>query len=198
MIYNNLQWKGIYSRDSNIQNTLLLYFGGFWKRFNNNEAGDVVGITHPYEVPVFAKNRAIQKEINGFGKVIMLEYLDFLYNQFYDVLKIVDENTMLGKAFIGAPKLGREILTFSMSRRYPFEFMTEQEHEFLYSKSKKPTLDSMVGIWTGKLVSDSGWSDTVFRFRYHFDTDSKGNKSLKNDYVFGNVIAGYSTGRRQK
>ena len=91
---------------------------------------------------------------------------------------------------MGAPKLGREILTFSMSRRYPFEFMTEQDHEFLYSKSKKPKLDSMVGIWTGKLVSDSGWSDTVFRFRYHFDTDSDGGKSLKNDYIFGNVLAG--------
>ena len=48
----------------------------------------------------------------------------------------------------------------------------------------------MVGIWTGKLVSDSGWSDTVFRFRYHFDTDSEGAKSLKNDYIFGNAIAG--------
>ena len=52
MIYNNLQWKGIYSRDSNIQNTLLLYFGGFWKRFSKNEAGDITGTTHPYEVPV--------------------------------------------------------------------------------------------------------------------------------------------------
>ena len=74
MIYNNLQWKGIYSRDSDIQNTLLLYFGGFWKRFSKNEAGDVVGTTHPYEVPVFAKNKATQKEIDGFGNVILLEY----------------------------------------------------------------------------------------------------------------------------
>ena len=160
MIYNNLQWKGIYSRDSNIQNTLLLYFGGFWKRFNKNEKGEVVGITHPYEAPVFAKNKATQKEIDGFGKVILLEYLDFPFNQFYDVLKIVDENTMLGKAFMGTPKPGREILTFSMSRKYPFEFMTEQDHEYLYGKMKKPSLQSMVGIWTGRLVSDSRWSDT--------------------------------------
>ena len=68
--------------------------------------------------------------------------------------------------------------------------MTEQDHEFLYSKSKKPTLESMLGIWTGRLVSDSGWSDTVFRFRYHFDADGKGGRSLKNDYIFGNILAG--------
>jgi choline dehydrogenase-like flavoprotein len=190
IIYNNLQWKGIYSRDSNIQNTLLLYFGGFWKRFNKNEKGEVVGITHPYEVPVFAKNKATRKEIDGFGKVILLEYLDFPFNQFFDVLKIVDENTMLGKAYMGTPKPGKEILTFSMSRKYPFEFMTEEDHEYLYSKMKKPTLESMVGIWSGRLVSDSMWSDPVFRFRYYFNTGNKGGKSLRNEYVFGNVLAG--------
>ena len=189
-IYNNLQWKGIYSRDSDIQNTLLLYFGGFWKRFKKNEKGEIVGVTHPYEVPIFAKNRATHKEIDGFGKAILLEYSDFPFNQFYDVLKIVDENTLLGKAFIGTPQSGRQILTFSMSRKYPFEFMTEEDHEYLYSKLKKPSLEGMVGIWTGRLVSDSGWSDTVFRFRYHFDTDSTGVKKLKNDYIFGNVLAG--------
>ena len=131
--------------------------------------GDIMGITHPFEVPVFARNKATDKELDGFGKVILLEYLDPPYNLFYDVLKIVDENTILGKAFLGKPTLGREILTFSMSRKYPFEFMTEEDHEMLYSKMKKPTLQSMVGIWEGQLVSDSTWSEPVFRFKYYFD-----------------------------
>jgi hypothetical protein len=48
----------------------------------------------------------------------------------------------------------------------------------------------MVGVWTGRLVSDSGWSEPVFRFRYYFDTDNQGVKRLKNDYVFGNVLTG--------
>ncbi len=190
MIYNNTHWKGIYSRDSNIQNTLLLYFGGFWKRFTKGDTSDIAGTTHPFESPVFAKNRPTEKELEGFGKVILLEYEDFPFNQFYDVLKIVDENTVLGKAFLGTPRPGREILTFSMSRKYPFEFMTEEDHELLYSKMKKPSLESMVGIWTGRLISDSMWSDTVFWFRYYFDYDDKGGKILKNDYVFGNALAG--------
>lgn len=84
------------------------------------------------------------------------------------------------------PDLGREILTFSMSRKYPFEFMTEEDHEMLYSKMKKPTLQSMVGIWEGQLLSDSTWSDPVFRFKYYFGKE----KILKNDYVFGNILAG--------
>jgi choline dehydrogenase-like flavoprotein len=187
-ISNNSHWKGIFSRDTEIRNTLALYFGGFWKRFTKNESGEIMGTTHPFEVPVFARNKATNKDLDGFGKVILLEYLDAPYNLFYDVLKIVDENTILGKAFLGKPVSGREIMTFSMSRKYPFEFMTEEDHEVLYRKTKKPTLQSMVGIWEGRLVSDSTWSDPVFKFKYYFDKDGK--TALKNDYVFGNVLAG--------
>ena len=103
-IYNNTHWRVIYPRDSNIENTLLLYFGGFWKRFiRGNAVHDVTGITHPFEAPVFARNKPILKELDEFGKVILLEYLDVPFNQFYDVLRIVDENTVLGKAFFGTP-----------------------------------------------------------------------------------------------
>lgn len=189
MISNNTYWKGIFTRDSDIRNTLTLYFGGFWKRFTDGDgAAQIQGITHPFEIQVHARNKAIAKEIDGFGKVVLLEYLDPPYNQFYDVLKIIDENTILGKAFLGDPKLGRELLTFSMSRKYPFEFMTEADHEMLYSKMKKPTFDSMIGIWKGQLVSDSVWSTPVFQFRYYFDDGS--GKSLKNDYIFSDTLAG--------
>jgi hypothetical protein len=204
MISNNSHWKGIFPRDiDDIRNTLTLYFGGFWKRFSTNDrsssstVGDITGMTHPFEVPVFARNKATDTSLDGFGKVILLEYLDPPYNLFYDVLKIVDENTILGKAFFGKPTRGREMLTFSMSRKYPFEFMTEEDHEVLYSNMKKPTLQSMVGIWQGRLVSDSTWSDPVFRFKYYFDSSKEdgstmttASSTLKNDYVFGDVLAG--------
>ena len=186
VITNNSHWKGIFPRDSDIRNTLTLYFGGFWKRFK--KVGDVVtGITHPFEIPVFAANKASDQDLEGFGKVILLEYTEPLYNQFYDVLKIVDENTILGKAFFGNPRLGVEILTFSMARKYPFEFMTEEDHEMLYRKMKKPSLNIMEGIWEGQLVSDSMWTPPVFRFRYYFDANKK---ILKNDYLFGGVSTG--------
>jgi choline dehydrogenase-like flavoprotein len=184
-IRNNSHWKGIFPRDSDKVNTLVLYSGGFWKRFNK-EGNDIKGITHPYEVNVHAKNRAQEKELPGFGKAILLEYLEAPYNQFYDVLKIVDKDTILGKAFFITPTPGREMLTFSMSRKYPFEFMDEEDHEMVYKSMKKPTLESMVGVWKGQLVSDSAWTEPVFTFRYYFDDEKK----LKNDYLFGRLLAG--------
>jgi hypothetical protein len=55
---------------------------------------------------------------------------------------------------------------------------------------KKPAFKSMIGMWEGRLVSDSTWSDPIFKFKYHFDKD---NRTLKNDYIFGNILAGTAT-----
>src|SRR2546425_158343 len=184
MIANDLYWKGIYSRDSDIPNEMETFLGGFYKKFTKTGIA-VTGVTHPFEMPVFAKNEAEDTVLPDFGKVVLLKYTEPGYNQFYDVLKIVDKNTILGKAFFGTPKKGQEMLTFCMSRKYPLEFMTELDHEMLYSKMKKPSMASMMGIWEGYLVSDSTWSPQVFRFRYYYD-----NKTLKNDYIFGNVLSG--------
>jgi choline dehydrogenase-like flavoprotein len=186
VISNDSHWKGMFPRDTDIQNTLELYFGGFWKRFTKND-GEIVGLTHAYELPVCAANRATSKDLPGFGKVILLEYNDPPFNQFYDILKIVDENTILGKAFLGTPSPGNEVMTFSMSRKYPFEFMDREDHQMLYSKMKKPRLHAIAGIWEGQLVSDSTWTDPVFRFRFYFDSDEN---IWKNHYLLGGILAG--------
>jgi hypothetical protein len=36
VVSNDSHWKGMYPRDTDIQNTLQLYFGRFWKRFTKN------------------------------------------------------------------------------------------------------------------------------------------------------------------
>ncbi|TLX88861.1 MAG: hypothetical protein E6K94_11525 [Thaumarchaeota archaeon] len=124
--------------------------------------------------------------------------LDPPYNQFYYVLKFVDQDTILGKAFFRTLTPDSDMLTFSMSRKYPFEFMDEADHEILYNKMKKPTLESMAGIWEGQLVSDSAWTEPVFSFRYYFDDKRDSNigndgnqdkKILNKNYLFGRVIA---------
>ncbi|HYT17165.1 MAG TPA: GMC family oxidoreductase [Thermoplasmata archaeon] len=184
MIGNNSHWKGIFPRDGDVATTLTHYFGGFWKRFLRGPTG-VEGTTHPYLFPVYARNRAIDWETPEFGKAIRLDYPDAPYSLFHDVLKVVNQNILLGKAFLIEPKRGREVLTFSMARRYPFEFMTTEDHAMLYDRMTKPDLETMVGVWDGQLVSDSAWTDPLFRFRYYFD-----GPTLKNDYVFNRTLAG--------
>ena len=185
-IRNDTHWHGIFTRDTDIQNLVATYAGGFWKRFTKNPSNKIDGITHPFEGNIFAKNKAKTAQISGYGKAVLLEYNDQPYSNFFDVLKFVDKDTILGKAFVGDPRNGNEMMAFSMSRKYPFEFMTEEDHSMIYNKMTRPLLESMVGVWDGYLVSDSSWSPPVFRFRYFFDDDGK----LKNHYIFGNILTG--------
>lgn len=184
MISNNTHWKGFFPRDADVPGTLTHFFGGFWKRFGRGPSG-VEGTTHPYLIPVRAANRAVDIQTPDFGKAIRLDYTGPPYNIFHDLLKVVNENILLGKAFLIEPNRASQVLSFSMARRYPFEFMTTEDHAMVYDRMTKPELDTMVGVWDGQLVSDSTWTDPLFRFHYYFD-----GKTLKNDYVFNRTLAG--------
>jgi len=187
MIYNNRHWKGFFPTDQDF--SLIRYLGGFYKQFYV-ENGKIKGITHPYELPnVFANNVAELRDFSGFGQVIYLRYTSPLYSLFYDLLKTVDLDTIIGKAFIGTPPQGKHILTFSMSRRYYVDFMTEQDHETIYQyHARAPSPDELIGRWVGRLVCDSAVTPVVQVFTYTYDIVGK----LRMNYVFGDVLRGVS------
>ena len=187
MINNNRYWKGFFPTDQDF--SLIRYFGGFYKQFYD-ENGSIKGITHPYELPnVFANNLVELRDFPGLGQVIYLRYTNPLYSLFYDLLKIVDLDNIIGKAFIGTPPYGKHILTFSMSRRYHVDFMTEQDHETIYEyHTRAPSPDELIGRWVGRLVCDSAVTPVVQVFTYTYDMFGK----LRMNYVFGNLLRGVS------
>jgi hypothetical protein len=188
-IHNDRYWKGFFAKDHDLINTAETYAGGFWKRFQK-DGDSIKGITHPYGTTIYAKNEAILTEYPGFGKVILLKYLDPSYDRFYDLLKIVDKDTLLGEAFaVRAPPRGEHILTFSMSKKYSVDFMTQDDFKTIFSnKARRPEIDEVVGVWEGKLISDAALSPVLFRFRFYKDQGE-----LKCDYIFGGFLPGTST-----
>ena len=189
MIYNNKYWKGFFPIDQDFD--AIRYFGGFWKRFYKEDDGVIKGVTHPYEVPsVFAPNLPqIQDNHRGLGQVIYLKYTSPEYSLFYDLLKTVDKDVVLGKAFLGVPPFSIQILNFSMSRNYSVEFMTEEDHETIYQEySKAPTANEVIGRWEGKLVSDSALTPVSQEFNYTKDNTGK----LQMQYTFGGLLRGIS------
>ncbi len=107
---------------------MLRYFGGFYKRFWKIDGNTMRGVTHPFEPQIIdARSIATEKEVSGYGKVIHLEYQDPPYSSAYDLLKMVDENTIIRKAYLGSYGRGMELFNFSMSRVYDVNFMTEDD-----------------------------------------------------------------------
>jgi hypothetical protein len=187
-IYNNKYWKGFFPIDQNFDS--VRYFGGFWKRFFKE--GDILkGVTHPYEVPSLYANNLPQLENvhRGLGEVIHLKYTSPEFSLFYDLLKIIDKDVVLGKAFLGISPFSMQILTFSMSRRYDVNFMTEEDHETIYQQySRAPNTEKVVGKWNGRLVSDSTLTPVTQVFNFTKDNVGK----LQMEYTFGVLLKGIS------
>jgi choline dehydrogenase-like flavoprotein len=190
-IYNDLYWKGFYGRDTDAMTTGLRFFGGFYKKFWKVDETTFRGITHPFEPQlVNAKSIAKEKEVLGYGKVIHLEYQDQPYSQAYDLLKMVDENTIIGKAFIGAFGRGRELFNFSMLRVYDVDFMTKDDLLTIFNSddlSHVPTGKELAGSWEGMLVSDSVITPRTQIFYFDYE-----DGEIDMRYSFANMLRGRS------
>lgn len=187
MIYNNNYWKGFFPNDPNIATLAMKYMRGFWKRFFRKE-GEVRGITHPYDAPVFADNIAQIMFHPRYGEVVHLKYTGPEHSSFYYLIKIVDTDTILGKAFFGTPPGGTQMV-FSMCRRYSADFMAEEDHEKIsVDHGRAPAVDEAIGRWTGRLVSDSALSPQAFTFSYTKDNFGK----LQMQYIFAGILSGMS------
>lgn len=196
-IYNDLYWKGFYGRDPDAITNILRYFGGFYKKFWKVDNTTFKGITHPFETQfVDARSIAKEKEIPGYGKVIHLEYENFPFSNAYDVLKMVNENTIIGRAFIGRFGRGRELFNFSMSRVYDVDFMTERDLQTIFDDSKLsyvPSGREIAGLWEGMLVSDSAVTPRTQVFRFDYED---GEVDMR--YSFANMLVGISDTRVTK
>lgn len=113
--------------------------------------GRIEGTTHPFETPmVNAKNIVTEKDVPGYGTLIHLEYTEIPYSSAYDLLKMVDENTIIGKALLGPCAKGRELFSFSMSRICDVNFLTEADLLTLFDSdelSHNPSEQELVGRW---------------------------------------------------
>ncbi|HPR65557.1 MAG TPA: GMC family oxidoreductase [Methanothrix sp.] len=189
-IWNNRYRKGFYASDDDPLTKGLVYALGFYKRFWRS--GDSVrGETHPYYSDIYAANEASDVEYPEYGKITLLQYFDPPYNLFYDILKIVDKDTLIGEAFgFGSPPEGKHVFYFILSRRYNVDFMTHDDFEFIFSnKAKAPEAREVPGVWEARLVSDPALSPVVFRFRYFME-----DGELKARFILGGVLPIGGTG----
>ena len=189
-IYNNVYWKGFYGRDNDFMTTVLRYFGGFYKRFRYDN-GTMEGITHPFETQIVnAKSIASEEYVPGYGKVIYLKYTELPYSMAYDLLKMIDDNTIIGKAFLGPFAKGRELFSFSMSRMYDVDFLTEDDLLEIFNSdqlSHQPTEQELLGSWEGMFVSDSSVSPRSQMFYFNCE-----DGIIEMKYTFANLLSGYS------
>lgn len=185
IIWNNRYWKGFYPADYDFKDIILMYGFGFYKRFwpdadeKELSAQKVKGETHPFNTSIHAANEAIDMDLQEEGKAVYIKYRDFPFKSFDDLLKIIDKDTVLGKAYISvrSPGRGVSIFHFVLSRRYSLDFMTQADCKFIYQfKSQKAEMQEVEGMWDLMLVSNAALSPPIIRLKfYRQGSDLKAN-----------------------
>jgi len=175
-IWNDRYWKGFYPADYDFTNIILMYGFGFYKRFwlDKDDRGQirsqkVKGETHPFNTSIHAANQAMDIDLPEGGRAVYIKYSDFPYNSFDDLLKIIDRDTVLGKAFVSmrSPGRGIPVFHFVLSRRYSTEFMTQADCNFIFQfKARRVAAEDAMGVWDLKLVSNAAHTPPILRLKF--------------------------------
>ena len=181
MIHNELHWRGFipdglpdFTSLGIDLNWITNYLEGFWKNFYIDDKEETIkGNLHVYLIP--GKNIEIvpkRQNYDIFGDVIQLTYPSV--SGVYDLIKIIDEDTIVGKVFLSLTNdipHGAELTPFCMTKRYPVEYMDEDDHDRIFEGySEETTLDENPGYWSLRIVKNHLLSPVLKVFHFSEDT----------------------------
>ena len=160
-IRNDRYWKGFFPQGSVLNAMSSAIFTGFKKEFHK-QGDKYTGITSDTDDRIHARNSLEEVEIKFKdpgtlepGRYILLKYLDPPWQGFYDIFKIINQDLMIGRVYLGAYPHGSRVFTFPMARRYGFEQMTVSDHAALYAGGATPTAADLDGVWRMDIISNA-------------------------------------------
>jgi hypothetical protein len=160
-IRNDRYWKGFFPQGHVLNAMSAAIFTGFKKEFHK-VAGKYTGITSDTDDRIHARNSLEEISVGHrsagtleAGNYILLRYLDPPWQGFYDVFKIINEDLMIGRVYLGEYPHGARVFTFPMSRLYTFDQMTVDDHEALFAAGGTPTAAELDGVWRMDAISNA-------------------------------------------
>lgn len=170
-VHNDVHWRGFFPADH-----VFTLFGrfvplpaGFKKQFKK-EDGEYGGVTTDGDGIIRGRNRLKEVVFKG-RKYIHLTYSELWNRPFYDLLLPINEDVVIGKAYLGTFPYGIELLTFAMARRYSFENLSPADHRELFDSGSAPKASDIEGKWRGQLVSNAALSHSFFVLSFTLNED---------------------------
>jgi cholesterol oxidase len=160
-IRNDAHWKGFFPQGNVLNAMSSAIFTGFKKQFQLQN-GKYTGVTSDTDDRIHARNSLevinVAHNAKGTleaGQYILLRYLDPPWQGFYDVLKVIDEDLLIGRVYLGEYPNGARLFTFPMLRSYSFAQMTVSDHAALYTAGTNPTPADLNGVWRMDVISNA-------------------------------------------
>jgi hypothetical protein len=166
IIRNDSAWKGYFPKGHVLNAMSSAIFTGFRKQFQK-QGNKYTGITSDTDGRINARNSLEEVEAGRDagtlepGKYILLRYVDPPWQGFYDVFKIINDDLMIGRVYLGEYPHGQRLFTFPMSRRYAFGDMTVADHAAMYNGGTSPSAAELDGVWRMDCISNANHAGAV-------------------------------------
>ena len=193
LIRNDTSWKGFFPRGHILNQLSAALFTGFKKKFTPTDQG-ILGVTSDYDERINVSNTLEEvtiKERTGTlepGKYILLRYTDPPWSAFYDIFKVIQDDLLIGRVYLGTFPRGRRLFTFPMVRVYGLDNMTVEDYRKLYQRGTVPTPEQISGLWEMRAVSNARNTGVVAYLKF----DPKPDGKIEARYRFLGLIEGMS------
>jgi cholesterol oxidase len=160
VIRNDRYWKGYFPKGHVLNAFSTAIFTGFKKRFFEQD-GRIAGVTSDTDNRIMARNTLEEITVDrrtgdlDAGRYILLRYADPPWQGFYDILRAVNEDLLIGRVYLGTYPHGVRLFTFPMTRVYRFSDMTVDDHRALYAGGSVPTREQLHGVWRMDVISNA-------------------------------------------
>ncbi|HEV2417557.1 MAG TPA: GMC family oxidoreductase, partial [Terriglobia bacterium] len=191
IVRNDAAWRGYFPHGHVLNRMSTALKESFKKKFSRTPSG-ITGVTSSTDGFLNVNNTleefTLDKPTGSLeeGKYILLRYTSAPWSVFYDIFKVINQDLLIGRVYLGEFPRGARMITFPMTRVYRLEDMTASDHEALYQRSAAPTPQQLAGLWEMRCVSNAG--DTGVLAYLMFTLDSGGR--LQARYRFLGVLEG--------
>ncbi|HUQ94946.1 MAG TPA: GMC family oxidoreductase [Bryobacteraceae bacterium] len=160
VIRNDEYWKGFFPKGHVLNAMSAAIFTGFKKRFFmegsrlaglTSDSGDRIRARNSLE-EIVVRDRAGDLEP---GRYILLRYLDPPWQGYYDIFKVISDDLLIGRVYLGEYPHGLRMFTFPMSRVYGIPQMTVEDHRRLWMEAAAPAADELNGVWNMDTLSNA-------------------------------------------
>ncbi len=191
LIRNDTVWKGFFPRGHILNQVSTAFYTGFKKKFSRT-AGGYIGVTSDADERINVRNTLEEvsiKERTGTldpGKYILLRYTDPPWSAFYDIFKVIHNDLLIGRVYLGAFPRGKRLFTFPMTRVYGLDNITVDDHHALYQSASAPTKEQLAGLWEMHAVANARNTGTVAYLKFDLKPDGR----LEARYRFLGLLEG--------